>query len=112
MRSRTQQFTVACERMNAAIVESAARATLAKKNQTDPGSRLTHCGSSRFRIHALNARRAPNRWGISVRKEHRESSRKIDAVPAAVLARLARMDYMALPESRRKRKGQRSGVVW
>lgn len=112
MRSRTQQFTVACERLNAAIAESSARATIAKKAGKEPGPRVTHCGSSRFRIHALNARRAPNRWGVSVRKEHRESSRKIDAVPAAVLARLARMDYLALPESRRKRKGQRSGVVW
>lgn len=102
MRSRVQQFTVACERLNAAIVESSSKAE---------GQRLTHCGSSRFRLHALHARRAPNKWGISVRKEHRESSKKIDAVPAAVLARLARMDYLALPPSRR-RKTKRSGVVW
>ena len=102
MRTRTAQFTAACERLNAAIVESAKKAS---------GNRLTHCGSSRFRLHVLHARRAPNKWGISVRKEHRESSKKIDAVPAAVLARLARMDYLALPPSKRRRK-KRSGVVW
>ena len=92
---KLQKFTEACERLQAAIIE--------------PGG-LTHDGSRRFRIHALNARRAPNKWGVSVRKEHRESARKIDAVPAAVLARLARMDYVALPPSRRRKA--RSGKVW
>jgi phage terminase large subunit-like protein len=92
---KLQKFTEACERLQAAIIE--------------PGG-LTHDGSRRFRIHALNARRAPNKWGVSVRKEHRESARKIDAVPAAVLARLARMDYVALPPSRRRKV--RSGKVW
>ena len=96
IRSRNQPFTVACERLHAAIVEAA----------------LSHCGSTRFRQHVHNARRAPNNWGISVRKENRESARKIDSVPAAVLARLARQDYLALPESRRRRKKKRSGVVW
>lgn len=109
MRSRIQAFTVACERLNASIVESSKK--LEQARGSDPGPRLTHCGSSRFRIHALNAKRSPNRFGVSVRKEHRESSRKIDAVPAAVLARLARMDYLALPESRRVRK-TRTGVIW
>jgi hypothetical protein len=100
MRSREKQFTEACERLLAAVIESG--------QGTDP--RLTHDGSQRFRIHAKNARRKPNRWGVSVRKEHRESARKIDAVPAAVLARLGRMDYVALPASRRRKK--RSGRVW
>ncbi len=40
-------------------------------------------------------------------KEHRESKRKIDSVPAAALARLARRAYLALPENRRRR--QRTG---
>lgn len=88
MRARGAQFTAACERLHDAILEDA----------------LTHCGSSRFRQHVHNARRAPNKWGISVRKEHRESARKIDSVPAAVLARLARQDYLALPPARRRRR--------
>lgn len=111
MRSRVQQFTIACERTHAALIESAAKVTKNRKVTVQPGQRLTHDGSSRFRIHALNARRAPNKWGVSVRKEHRESARKIDAVPAAVLARLARMDYLALPESKRGKRA-RSGVIW
>lgn len=111
IRARTQAFTISIERMHAAIVESAAEATAAAEEHRAPGKRLTHCGSHRFRQHVHNAKRAPNRFGISVRKEHRESLRKIDAVPAASLARLARLDYLALPASRRRKK-KRSGVVW
>ena len=96
IRSRTEAFTHSVERLHDAIVEQS----------------ITHDGAERFRQHVHNARRAPNRWGISVRKENRESARKIDAVPAAVLARLARQEYLALPESRRRRKRKRSGVVW
>lgn len=92
IRARGFQFTSAVERLHDAVIEKA----------------LTHCGSARFRQHVHNARNAPNKWGVSVRKEARESARKIDSVPAAVLARLARQDYLALPE-RRRRKKQRTG---
>lgn len=95
IRNRGQSFTAAVERLHAAVLDGT----------------ISHDGSSRFRQHVHNARRAPNNWGISVRKEHRESARKIDSVPAAVLARLARLDYLALPESRRGRR-KRSGRVW
>lgn len=95
MRSRGKEITAAVESLHAAIVDGT----------------VSHCGSERMRQHFHNARRAPNRWGVTVRKEHRESSRKIDSVPAAVLARLARQDYLALPASRR-RKARRSGRVW
>lgn len=88
MRSRTAEFTAGCEALHDAIIEGD----------------VTHCGSVMFRRHAHNARRAPNRWGVSIRKEHRESARKIDAVPAAILARIARQTYMALPDNRKRRK--------
>ena len=96
MRSRTAAFTAAVESLHGAIVEET----------------WQHCGSRGMRQHFLNAKRAPNKWGISIRKEHRESSRKIDAIPAAVLARMARIDYLALPERRRQRSKARSGHVW
>jgi hypothetical protein len=111
IRGRTKDFTLACERLHAAIVASYEEAVLAGEAQREPARRLTQCGSARFRSHVHNARRAPNAWGVSVRKEHRESAKKIDSVPAAVLARLARLNYLALPESKR-RKPKRSGVVW
>jgi hypothetical protein len=91
MRGRLRDFTSACERMHAAIVERS----------------LTHDGAAKMRQHFHNARRRPNRFGVSVGKEHRESQRKIDSVPAAILARLARLDYLATPDSRRRKK--RSG---
>jgi hypothetical protein len=91
MRSRLRDFTGACERLHAAIVEG----------------QVSHDGAGRMRQHFHNARRRPNQYGVGVGKEHRESARKIDAVPAAVLARLARQDYLALPASRRRRR--RSG---
>lgn len=88
MRSRLREFTAGCERLHAAIVEQS----------------VTHDGAQRMREHFHNARRRPNQYGVGIGKEHRESARKIDAVPAAVLARLARQDYLALPASRQRRK--------
>jgi phage terminase large subunit-like protein len=87
MRSRLQLFTQACERLHDALVERV----------------VSHDGAARMREHFHNARRRSNRWGVGVGKEHRESARKIDSVPAAVLARLARQDYVALPASKRRR---------
>lgn len=107
IRERAQQFTGAVERLHAAIEESARKATAGQA-----GDRLTHDGSRRVAAHFYNARRAPNPWGISVRKEHRESARKIDSVPAAALARLARLEYLTLSGPRRRRRRRRTGVVW
>lgn len=66
-----------------------------------------HDGHPWVRGHVLNARRRPNAWGVSFGKEHRESKRKIDALPALILARMARREYLALPERRQRRKKQR-----
>lgn len=93
MRSRDKDFTRAAERFHDAV---------------ETGS-LVHNGDPRLREHALNARRRPNRHGLSFGKEHRESARKVDAVAAAVLARLAWLDYTALPPSKQRRK--RSGAA-
>lgn len=49
---------------------------------------LTHDGAERLKQHVKNARRRPNRWGVSLGKEHRESSRKVDAAVCAVGARM------------------------
>ena len=47
-------------------------------------------GAQILRRHVLNARRRPNRWGISFGKESRESPKKVDALAALLLARMAR----------------------
>jgi hypothetical protein len=40
--------------------------------------------------HLENAKRAPGRYGVSLRKEHRESARKIDLAVCAIGARMLR----------------------
>lgn len=87
MRTRQHLHTWAAEAFNQAIESRTTR----------------HNGDLVLRRHVLNARRRPNRWGITFGKEHRESSRKVDALAAAVLARMARQDYLTIgkkpPES-------------
>lgn len=93
MRSRVPEFTAAAERFVSDVVA-----------QT-----LTHSGDAVLSRHVLNARRAPNRWGVSLRKEHRESSRKIDLAVCAVGARLARRDVLSVAANSHSKR--RSGVV-
>lgn len=49
---------------------------------------FTQCGSAGLANHVKNARRRPNRYGVSLGKEHRESARKIDLAVCAVGARM------------------------
>lgn len=94
MRSRTKDITLATEAFYDAVIEES----------------LTHDGDSRLAQHVYNARRRPNAWGVAIGKEHRESQRKVDAAVSAILARKARTDYLALPDSRkRQEQKKRSG---
>ena len=89
MRARQKEFTLSgAERTHDEIREKAFR----------------HDGHLRTRQHVSNARNRPNAWGTSFGKEHRESNRKIDALPALILARMARKAYLGLPERKRRRK--------
>ncbi|GAB1641753.1 terminase [Krasilnikovia sp. MM14-A1259] len=56
---------------------------------------VPHDGDPRLRRHVLNARRRPNRWGVSFGKETRESPKKVDALAALLLARMARTRVLA-----------------
>lgn len=56
---------------------------------------MTHSGEYALTRHVLNARRRVGRTGIQIAKEHPESSRKIDAAVAAVLAFEARRQVSA-----------------
>lgn len=73
--ARAAEFTAAAERCVADI---------------DPGGDLIHDGDRRLRIHTLNARRYPGRYGVSLWKGHRESPRKIDLAVCMVGARMVR----------------------
>lgn len=96
MRSHVPQFTKAAERF-VADVEAGA---------------LTHDGSFSLRRHVHNARRAPNRWGVSLAKEHRESSRKIDLAVCAVGARQAWRDVKAIQSAARKKNLREPGKAY
>ncbi|WWV91831.1 terminase large subunit [Microbacterium phage phiMiGM15] len=54
--------------------------------------------------HVLNARRRPNRWGVAFGKETRESPKKVDALAALVLARLARTRVLGEGALKKKRR--------
>jgi hypothetical protein len=58
--------------------------------------------------HMKNARRYPGKFGISLMKDNRESSRKIDLAVAAVGARLCRRSLL----NTEKPEEDRSGEVW
>lgn len=63
--------------------------------------RIFHNGDKTLKIHALNAKRRRNQYGLTFGKEHAESSRKVDAYAAALLAFIAMSD---LAESGKKAK--------
>jgi hypothetical protein len=57
--------------------------------------------------HCVNARRNPNsRFGVSIRKEHRESARKIDLAVCLVGARMLRRMYLLQAKSTKGSPGQ------
>lgn len=72
---------------------------------------VPHNGDERLRRHVLNARRRPNRWGVSFGKETRESPKKVDALAALLLARMARTRVLGegVLSKRRGRTGRLYG---
>jgi len=76
---RSLQIVRATERLHNAVVDR----------------EMTHAGSYALTRHVLNARRRAGRSGIQIAKEHPDSSRKIDAAVAAILAWEARTDALA-----------------
>jgi hypothetical protein len=86
---RVKEFTAACEQTLQEIEEGA----------------LLHDGDARLRRHVLNARRAPNRWGVSIAKRHRESKDKIDLAVCMVGAGMVRRIYLNSKKNERERTG-------
>lgn len=97
MRGRSAEFTKAVER---AAVDIAERT-------------FFHDGDSRLARHVMNARRAPNKYGVSISKESRNSPKKIDLAVCAIGARMVRRLVLASPgwENRTKVSGKRPGRV-
>lgn len=95
MRTRTYDFTMACELTLTEIAERAFR----------------HDGDSRTGRHVVNCRRHPNRWGVSVAKESRDSPKKIDAAVCVIGARMVRRLLLAQRAAQPVKK-PRSGRVY
>lgn len=86
--ARTAEFTAAAERCAGEIERG----------------ELTHDGDHRLRLHVHNARRYPNRYGVSLWKGHRESPRKIDLAACMVGARMMRRAVLnTVPEKKKYR---------
>jgi hypothetical protein len=88
MRAHQSDVVRAVEALHRAVVEGEAPHTA----HVLPDGRD---GSAALRRHVVNARRRPNRYGVSFGKETRESPHKVDAVAALVLARMARSRVLA-----------------
>ena len=95
MRTKAREFTEATERTLVDINDRA----------------IPHNGDPRLQRHVLNARRAPNRYGVSISKSGRESPHKIDFAVCLIGARKAWRDLQASP-AWSKRKSTRTGKVW
>jgi hypothetical protein len=87
MRGQTKKFAFDCEKFLDAVVEGA----------------ICHDGDKILGVHILNAHRHPTKFdAISIRKASKDSSRKIDAAVAAVLAFGIRQEFLMT-------KGNRGG---
>lgn len=88
MRGQQKKFAFDCERFLDAVLER----------------ELYHDGNPTLRTHVLNARRHPTTYdAISIRKQSKDSSKKIDAAVCAVLAFGARQEFLM---SKRARTGR------
>ncbi|MFC4335202.1 Terminase [Salininema proteolyticum] len=75
---------------------------------------LTHDGDSRLTRHVLNARRRPNKWGVGIGKEGRESPRKVDLAVCMIGACMVRRVLVNSPAWKRHLAGgghRRAGRV-
>lgn len=90
MRSHVREFTLEAELVDAEIAEQG----------------FTHDGNPILTRHVSNARRRPNRHGVSVGKETPSSSLKIDGCVSMIGARMVRRRVLAADP-----KKKRSGVV-
>lgn len=93
MRGYKKQFALDCERFLDSVLEE----------------EITHTGDPKLKWYICNAHRHPTNYdAVTIRKESKDSSRKIDAAVSSVLAFGARQDYML---SKAYRGNRRGGVI-
>lgn len=88
------------------LAEFTAAAELAendiKENFTEPEPKLIHNGDPRLVRHVKNAKRYPNRHGVSIWKGARDSPKKIDLAVCMIGARMIRRTVMNQPKKKRR----------
>lgn len=104
MRGHLMETTRSAEALNRAIVEKEMPWT-AHVLLNDSGVRADEV----LKRHILNGRRRLNRWGVSFGKESRESPKKVDALAALILSRMARSRVLAEGKFRRRSSGRVAG---
>jgi phage terminase large subunit-like protein len=96
MRGHQQELTKATEALVQAIEDR----------------KILHTDHKMLNRHVGNARRRPNKWGVSFGKESRESPKKVDGFAGVQLADMARRALLASPDwAKRQKKRQRTGRV-
>jgi len=103
MRGHQQDTTRATEALHRAFLDREVP-WRAHELLTGSAASLGLVGSEILRRHILNARRRINRWGVSFGKETRESPKKVDALAALLLARMARSRVLETNALKAKRK--------
>lgn len=73
--------------------------------------RLVHDGHKVMRQHVINAHRRTNAWGITIGKEHRASSRKVDLAVCMIGARMLRRQVLNSSEYGKKSTVRGKGRV-
>ncbi len=104
MRGHLMETTRSAEAMNRAIVE--------REMPWGPHVLLNNesiRADEVLKRHILNGRRRLNRWGTSFGKESRESPKKVDALAALILSRMARSRLLAEGKFRRRSSGRAYG---
>lgn len=77
----------------------------------DPDGQVMFTDSSWLVTHMRNAKRAPGKYGVGIRKEHRESRHKIDLAVCLVGARLLRRIYLLSLKSTKRAPGKGRAVL-
>jgi hypothetical protein len=91
MRGHVAEFTYACEM------------TLSELKT----GKFNHDGDSTLGKHVYNARRYPNRYGVSISKEAPKSPNKIDGAVAMIIARNARRLVLASKKYKERKEQEK-----
>lgn len=107
-RSGDDQHSIAWDMRGLVHQKMFTEATMQFVNDVETPGSFTHDGAAMLTQHARNGRRRPNKYGVGVGKEGRESARKIDLLVCAIGARMMRRLWL----NREAKTGDEGWEVW